>query len=77
MDTVKRQYTMHRLFAKPSFIGGTASLLDLGNTLREYNASVTGEEADFKALQDDWRAVGDDMKTSIKQYERRISESTK
>lgn len=65
MNIIKRQYISHRLFAEPSFIGGMASLLDLGNTLREYNASATGEEADFKALQNDWRVVGDDMKVSI------------
>lgn len=65
MSNVKRQYISHRLFTEPSFIGGMASLLDLGNTFREYNASPTGEEADFKALQNDWRAVGDDMKVSI------------
>jgi hypothetical protein len=46
------------LFARPSFLEGVARLLDLGNTLAEYNESQTPEQADFLALRSDWRAVG-------------------
>ena len=39
------------LFARPSFLEGTARILDFGNVLNTYNCSPTPELADyFKAL---------------------------
>jgi hypothetical protein len=49
------------LFAKPSFLGGMASVLDLGSTLTEYNVSPTPEQADAIAIYNDWKAVGNDI----------------
>ena len=66
---LKKLYVPHRLYSNPSFLGGMSSLLDLGNTLQNYNTSDTDSEADTEALKSDWRAVGDDIKTSIRKYE--------
>ena len=66
---MKKNYLSNRLFAEPSFVEGVSRIFDLGNTLQQYNVSKSEEEADFEALRDDWRAVGNDLKSSIKTYE--------
>jgi hypothetical protein len=49
------------LFARPSFVEGMARVLDFGDTLSEYNQSLTPREADYLALKSDWAAVGEDL----------------
>ncbi|HEY4526938.1 MAG TPA: hypothetical protein VJK53_03785 [Candidatus Paceibacterota bacterium] len=63
------KYVFGRLYAEPSFAEGIARIMDIGGTLQVYNASKTEQEADVTALKNDWRAVGDDIQTSIAQYE--------
>lgn len=53
------------LFARPSFVGGTASILDFGNTLFVYNDSPTPEIADYVAMRNDWVIVGDDLRLAV------------
>jgi len=53
------------LFARPSFISGFARVLDIGGTFNAYNQSATPEEADRRAIQSDWLAVGQDMWRAI------------
>ncbi|MBI2100822.1 MAG: hypothetical protein HYT47_02280 [Candidatus Vogelbacteria bacterium] len=72
---MKNPYVFNRLFAEPSFFEGVARVLDLGTTLQEYNVSETEQEADIEALKNDWRAVGDDLRSSIKNYEQRFAQS--
>lgn len=65
------------LYARPSFIEGVARLIDFGNTLQEYNASLTGNQADVLATASDWGVVGDDLKNVMLQHEyleRRITD---
>ena len=57
------------LFATPSFLSGMAQVLDMGGTMVEYNTQKTGIEADRIALLNDWMAVGNDLRTVMKQYE--------
>ena len=54
--------TFDFLFARPSFIEGFARVLDFGDTLTEFNQSVTGEQADLIALTMDWQALGFDLR---------------
>jgi hypothetical protein len=54
-------------FARPSFIGGMARVLDLGSTLNVYNESQTPQEADERAISSDWKAVGSEIITSARQ----------
>ena len=56
------------LYATPSFLGGFAKTLDLGGTLVVFNKSETPIEADAKAINNDWKAVGKDLTHSIKEY---------
>jgi hypothetical protein len=41
-------------------------LLDWGGTMKEYNSSPTESRADARAIMEDWRSVGDDIRTVIK-----------
>jgi len=66
-------YLSDKLFARPSFIGGMASVLDIWGTLQEYNSSKTGKEADNKALLGDWMAVGRDLTDAVNSYEQGTS----
>ena len=60
------EYT-YFLFARPSFLGGAAALMDFGNTLTVYNESLTVQQADFFAVKSDWMAVGDDLRRAIRE----------
>lgn len=53
------------LFARPSFLEGAARVIDLGNTLSDYNFSATEEEADAIAFACDWRQVAEDVWRAI------------
>jgi hypothetical protein len=50
------------LFAMPSFVSGMGRAIDLGNTMTQYNTSETPEEADAKALCNDWLVVGEEIR---------------
>lgn len=55
------------LFASPSFLSGMARTIDLGAALNwnSYNMSRTGEEADIRAIAQDWKAVGRDLRRAL------------
>ncbi|MBW1649828.1 MAG: hypothetical protein JRJ44_03960 [Deltaproteobacteria bacterium] len=60
----------YTLFAKPSFISGMASSIDLGATLSGYNYDALPPEiADRLAVISDWAAVGSDMFCALENYE--------
>lgn len=58
------------LFARPSFISGMASVLDLGSTLVNFNAAPTPDIADARAVRSDWRSVGNDIRSAMNTHER-------
>ena len=68
-------YIPNKLYANPSTIEGIARVVDLGATLQEYNTSMTEEQADFKAIRNDWRAIGDDFRFAIKKYGQQLAKS--
>jgi hypothetical protein len=41
-------------------------MLDFGNTLTNFNQFPTAEQADRIALQQDWLAVGDDLRQALR-----------
>lgn len=76
MGTINRLRTYY-LFAKPSFIEGMSRVLDIGGTMEAYNEHDTEAEADRAAIRNDWLAVGDDIRSAMKQYEwKSVKEST-
>jgi hypothetical protein len=56
------------LYARPSFVTGIARLFDFGATINVYNESRSEEEADAIALEQDWKAIGDDLRKAVIQY---------
>ena len=65
----KNKHLSTFLFSDPSFVEGTARILDFGDTLSEnaYNASSTPQAADDRSLRADWEAVGQDLWGAIEQ----------
>jgi hypothetical protein len=58
------------LFARPSALEGAARILDFGNTLNEYNTSLSPAQADELALRADWQAVGNSIRESMARFAR-------
>jgi hypothetical protein len=56
------------LFADPTLVGGAAGVFDLGATLFEFNRSNTPVQADFLALRQDWRAVGEAIRLAAEEF---------
>lgn len=46
-----------RLFARPSFWRGVASVIDLRGSFIHYNQNRLGRKADFHSLRSDWWAA--------------------
>lgn len=63
-----------RLYERPSFLEGIARLFDFGGWLNQYHYSSSNEEADSRAIESDWRFVGEDLREAIRQY---IKQETK
>lgn len=55
------------LFARPSFLEGVGRIIDVAGSLNMYNVSRTGEEADARAIYEDWKALGSDMRVALEQ----------
>ena len=54
------------LFARPSFLEGCGRILDFGDTLTQFNTSLTPEQADAIALYLDWSTVGNDLWAAVR-----------
>ncbi len=57
------------LFRQPTFLRGYARASDLFGNLTGYRYSGTEEHADSEAITQDWTMVGNDIKSSISNYE--------
>ncbi len=67
MDDLNKTLTFN-LFARPSFIEGISRVFDFGATLQMYNYSKGEKKADSRALNSDWRMVGQDIESALEQY---------
>lgn len=58
------------LVAGPSLLSGLARTFDIGATLRHhsYNISRSPEEADGRAVANDWLVVGDDLWVAFRRH---------
>lgn len=61
-----------RLFLeRQNFLTGFTSVFDLYKPLEgKYNTDSSTHEADQNSLKSDWMAVGQDMRSALKKYER-------
>ena len=58
--------SLYDSYAKPTFLGGLARILDLGGTLRNtYSHSDAVYEMDILAMRSDWIAIGQDLGDAI------------
>lgn len=75
VESVMGQYSFF-LFARPSFSEGAGRVMDLGNTLFEYNRSLTERDADYHAFLADWAAIGSDLENVIVQHRDQQAQAT-
>lgn len=61
------------LVPSPSFLEGVGRVFDFGGILNQYNRTRSPEDADRIALQMDFEAVADDLRTAISLFEQRHS----
>ena len=59
---------IYRLYSRPSFWEGVARLFDFGGTLNRYNYSKSEREADFRAIESDWQAIGEDLRNALTEF---------
>lgn len=65
--TVSDEIQSTYLFARPSFVEGIGRMVDVSNSLNIYNQSRTDSEADARAIYEDWKAVGHDVRVALEQ----------
>ncbi len=62
-------YKTDFLFGESSFLDGMGSVLNISGQNFDYNTSSTPQEADAKALQNDWGVIGQDITEAISTIE--------
>jgi len=63
------------LVAMPSWLSGTARVLDLAGQFDEYNDSHSIEAADAKAIFCDWRMIGETFRDAMNVFRRESQEA--
>jgi len=66
------QFTTDFLFTTPTYLTGAANAFNLGGNFYEYNSSDTGQEADYKAIRNDFNMISLDLRKSFKIIEEKI-----
>ncbi len=56
------------LFASPSFLEGAARTIDIFGNFDTYNRSESPEEADFRAISNDWLVICQDFREAFNRY---------
>jgi hypothetical protein len=57
----QRRYSTDFLFSTPSLLSGAGTVINLAGNFYEFNTSERGFEADEKAIENDFRMVGQDI----------------
>lgn len=63
LDEMQSDY----LFARPSFVEGFGRIVDMSSSLNTYNYSRDGGQADARAIYEDWKALGHDVRMALEQ----------
>ena len=72
----KKEYSTFYLFKqRGSFLTGTATLLNIQGNFFDYNYSETVEDADTKAIENDWGVIGQDIKKTVKSISKNNSKT--
>lgn len=75
-ESLSQPYSFRLFKRMPSFLSGFAALLDFSPNGKKYNYDATPSEADINSLRDDWYAIGADLRSTIKTYERERAKDT-
>jgi len=63
----KKEYSTYYLFKQQgSFLTGMGTLLNIQGNFFDYNYLKTGENADAKAIANDWGVIGQDIGKIVK-----------
>lgn len=62
------KYRTDFLTPSSSFLCGAGSVLNISGNYFDYNSSQSDDEADKKAISMDWKMVGADIASSMKQF---------
>lgn len=54
------------LIRKRSFFTGFSNVFNISGETVDFNTSSSSEEADCKAIESDWKMVGEDIRSAIK-----------
>lgn len=57
----QKRYSTDFLFSTPSFLSGAGTVINIAGNFYDFNSSVSGFEADRKALDNDFRMIGQDI----------------
>jgi len=57
----QRRYSTDFLFSTPSFLSGAGTVINIAGNFYDFNSSISGFEADRKALDNDFRMIGQDI----------------
>ena len=66
------------LVAENDFLSGVSRVLDIASTRnkRVYNTSRSGDEADKKAIFNDWFMIGNDIRGAYEQFKKEVKAQT-
>lgn len=75
----QKSYSTDFLFSTPSFLSGAGTVMNLAGNFYEFNSSESGFEADEKAIQNDFRMIGQDFSDVVDKVkeERKLMNSSK
>lgn len=59
------QFNTDFLFTTPTYLTGAATIFNIAGNFYEYNESSSDEEADYKAISNDFNIIGNDLKNAI------------
>jgi len=68
MRRLKKLYTTYVLFPRNSFGIGLGSTFNIAGNYYKFNYSKTDQEADAKAIENDWGVIGQDLADTFKKY---------
>lgn len=68
----KRSKTFY-LLPRMNFLTGLGSVLNIQGNYFSYNTSLSGAEADGKAIAADWESVGEDIEFAVKEIDVKFS----
>ncbi len=72
--TRRKRYRTSYLFPKPTIIQGVGSIMNIAGNHYHFHYTSSPEEADFKAIENDWGMVGNDILKASQKVEDELLE---